>query len=82
LLRRAAGPTIADMKLEFQCPWCGCETSMSGPDSGSWRFRLPCELCERDMIVTWDAGLVVGRAAEPMARSDEDTVRIRLARAG
>jgi hypothetical protein len=71
------------MRLEFQCPWCGCETHLHGPEqAGSWRFRIPCELCERDMIVTWDAGLVVGRAAKAMARSDEDTVRIRLAKAG
>jgi hypothetical protein len=70
------------MKLEFQCPWCGCEAHLHAPDqSGSWRFRIPCELCERDMIVTWDGGMVVGRAAQRMARSDEDTVRIRLAKA-
>jgi hypothetical protein len=71
------------MKLEFQCPWCGCEARLAGPEQeGSWRFRIPCELCERDMILTWDGGLVVGRAAKAMARSDEDTVRIRLAKAG
>jgi len=70
------------MKLEFQCPWCGCETHVQGSDSASWRFRLPCDLCSRDMVVTWDGGLVVSRAAQKLARSDEDTVRIRLAKIG
>jgi hypothetical protein len=70
------------MKLEFQCPWCGCEAVMRGPDSGSWRFKVPCDLCERDMILTWDGGLVVGRGGERMARSDDDTKRIRLAKLG
>jgi hypothetical protein len=70
------------MKLEFQCPWCGCEAVMRGPDaSGSWRFRVPCDLCERDMILTWDGGLVVSRGADRMARSDDDTKRIRFAKA-
>ncbi len=68
------------MKLEFQCPWCGCEAVMRGPDAGSWRFKVPCDLCERDMILTWDGGLVVGRGGERMARSDDDTKRIRLAK--
>jgi hypothetical protein len=53
---------------------------MRGSDSASWRFRIQCELCTRDMILTWDGGLVVGRAAEKLARSDEATVRIRLAK--
>jgi hypothetical protein len=34
------------------------------------------------MIVTWDGGLVISRASQPLARADEDTVRIRLAKAG
>ena len=69
------------MKLDFQCPWCGCEHQVLGSDSASWRFRIPCELCSRDMILTWDGGLVVGRAGAKLARSDEATVRIRLAKA-
>jgi len=34
------------------------------------------------MIVTWDDGMVVSRAGGAMKRSDDDTVRIRLAKAG
>jgi hypothetical protein len=72
----------APMSFEFPCPWCGCDTKVRGSESASWRFRIPCDLCNRDMIVTWDGGLIVGRAAQPLKRSDEDTVRIRLAKTG
>jgi hypothetical protein len=73
---------MLNMSFEFPCPWCGCDTKVRGSESASWRFRIPCDLCNRDMIVTWDGGLVVGRAAQPIARSDEETVRIRLAKVG
>jgi hypothetical protein len=70
------------MSFEFPCPWCGCEMRLRGSEAGSWRFRLPCDLCNRDMIVTFDGKLVVGRAATPLGRDDETTVRIRLAKTG
>ena len=66
------------MKFEFPCPWCGCDTAVRGSEHASWRFRLPCELCERDMVLTWDGGLIVSRAPiGVMPRTDDVTVRIR-----
>ncbi len=70
------------MTLEFSCPWCGCECRVRGAEAACWRFRVPCELCDREIVVTWDGRLVVSRAAKPLARADEDTVRIRLAKVG
>jgi hypothetical protein len=68
------------MTFEFPCPWCGADTKLQGTDRASWRFRIPCELCERQMVVTWDGGLVIGRLAEtPLSRSDDDTVKVRIA---
>jgi hypothetical protein len=75
-------PTMLNMSFEFPCPWCGCDTKVRGSEAASWRFRIPCDLCNRDMIVTWDGGLVVGRAAQTLARSEDDTVKIRIAKAG
>ncbi len=66
------------MTLDFSCPWCGADTTIQGSEQPSWRFRLPCELCGQQMVVTWDGGLVVGRVAtEPLAFTDETTVRIK-----
>jgi hypothetical protein len=70
------------MTLEFPCPWCGADTKVRGAEASSWRFRLPCDLCSREMVVTWDGGLAVARAhahapASAMRRSDDETVRIR-----
>ena len=71
------------MSFEFPCPWCGADTQVRGSEQASWRFRIPCELCNREMVVTWDGGLAIGRAAgEPLQRSDEATVRIRVAKTG
>jgi hypothetical protein len=72
------------MSFEFPCPWCGADTKVRGSEQASWRFRIPCELCNREMVVTWDGGLVIGRIApsEPLSRSDEETVRIKIARTG
>ncbi len=70
------------MTFEFPCPWCGCESKVQGSETASWRFRLQCDLCTRDMIVTWDGGMIVSRAPLPIARTEDDTVRIRLAKAG
>lgn len=50
---------------------------MRGSEHASWRFRLPCDLCERDMVLTWDGGLLVTRSSSRIARSDEPTVSIR-----
>lgn len=72
------------MSFEFSCPWCGADTKLRGSEQASWRFRLPCELCDREMVVTWDGGLVVGRVGgeQPLSRSDDATVRVRLAKTG
>jgi hypothetical protein len=72
------------MSFDFPCPWCGADTRVRGSEHGTWRFRIPCDLCDREMVVTWDGGLIVGRAknAIRLSRSDDDTVRIRVARAG
>ncbi len=72
------------MTYEFPCPWCGADTKLRGSETeASWRFRIPCDLCNREMIVTWDGGLVIGRVTnEKLSRSEDDTVRIRLARTG
>jgi hypothetical protein len=68
------------MRFEFSCPWCGADTTARGSEHASWRFRLPCDLCERAMIVTWDGGLVVTRDASALARSEDETVRIKVAK--
>jgi hypothetical protein len=69
------------MSFEFPCPWCGADTKLRGSHAASWRFRIPCELCQREMVVTWDGGLYVARApGEPLARSDEQTVRLKAVR--
>jgi len=72
------------MSFEFPCPWCGADTKVRGSEQASWRFRIPCELCTREMVVTWDGGLYISRIApaEPLSRSDEETVRIKIARTG
>jgi hypothetical protein len=72
------------MTFEFPCPWCGCDTSVRGSEHASWRFKLPCELCDRDMVLTWDGGLLVSRAASlsKLARTDEPTIRVRAQRIG
>ena len=71
------------MTLEFACPWCGCDTKVNGSDSASWRFRIPCDLCAREMVVTWDSGLSVSRMAErPLDRSDDATVRTIIKKTG
>lgn len=71
------------MSFEFPCPWCGADTKVRGSQQDSWRFRIPCELCCREMVVTWDGGLAIGRvASEPMSRSEDATVRIRVAKTG
>jgi hypothetical protein len=69
------------MSFDFACPWCGCDMKVQGSEHGTWRFRIPCELCNRDAVVTWDGGLVVARVpTERLSRADDDTVRIRVAR--
>ncbi len=71
------------MSFEFPCPWCGADTKVRGSQAASWRFRIPCELCNREMVVTWDGGLVIGRiASDRMARCEDETVRIKIAKAG
>jgi hypothetical protein len=66
------------MNLEFPCPWCGADTNLHGSNAGSWRFRIPCDLCSREMVVTWDGGLVVSRIGQTLERSDEPTVRTKI----
>jgi hypothetical protein len=72
------------MTFEFPCPWCGSDTKVRGTATASWRFRIPCDLCNREMVVTWDGGLMVARlpGGEPLARSDEKTVRTKIAKTG
>jgi hypothetical protein len=71
------------MSFEFPCPWCGADTKVRGSSRASWRFRIPCELCNREMVVTWDGGLMIGRVgAEPLSRSDDATVRVKIAKGG
>ena len=65
------------MSFEFPCPWCGADTKVRGSERASWRFRIPCDLCNREMVVTWDGGLVIGRVGGgPLSRDDDDTVRV------
>jgi hypothetical protein len=69
------------MRFEFQCPWCGSDTSLRGSDKAAWRMQIPCELCSRDMVVTFDGGVVVSRRVDgPLAQKADPTVRIRQAR--
>ena len=70
------------MRIDFSCPWCGCDSTVRGSLSSSWRFKIPCELCERPMIVTWDGGLLVSRGGDkPLDRSEDDTASIKVANA-
>ena len=56
---------------------------MRGSEQASWRFRIPCELCNREMVVTWDGGLAIGRIApEKLDRCEDETVRIKVAKTG
>src|SRR5438552_3031146 len=61
------------MSFEFPCPWCGADTKVRGSEQASWRFRIPCELCNREMVVTWDGGLLIGRIApnETLSRLEQ-----------
>jgi hypothetical protein len=70
------------MRIECQCPWCGADTQLRGSDKASWRFTIPCELCSRDMVVSYEAGVVMSRRVDgPLSRSrGDETVRIRMAR--
>lgn len=69
------------MRFECQCPWCGADTSLRGSNTAAWRFQIPCELCNRDMIVTYDGGTVLSRRIDgPLSREHDATTRIRLAR--
>ena len=71
------------MSFEFPCPWCGADTQVRGSKTASWRFRIPCDLCNREMVVTWDDGLIVGRVGGgPLSREDEATVRVTLSKTG
>ncbi len=55
---------------------------MRGNDKAAWRAQLPCELCSRDMVVSYDGGVVVSRCADgPLSRGGDETVRIRFSRA-
>ena len=71
------------MSFEFPCPWCGADTKVRGSEQASWRFRIPCDLCNREMVVTWDGGLAISRmSGEPLGRSEDATVRIKVAKTG
>jgi len=71
------------MSFDFPCPWCGADTKVRGSEQASWRFRIPCDLCNREMVVTWDGGLVISRVTgERLSRSDDATVRIKVAKTG
>lgn len=70
------------MRFDFSCPWCGSDTTVRGTDQAAWRFRIPCDLCNREMVVTWDHGLEVARVTpdSPLSRSEDETVRFRVAK--
>ena len=72
------------MSFEFPCPWCGADTKVRGSQRDSWRFRIPCDLCSREMVVTWDGGLAISRVIpqQPLGKSEDETVRIRVAKTG
>ena len=68
--------------------WCGADSDLRGPEQSSWRFRLPCDLCERLIVVTRDeGGITIARASAPEADarlsfSDDDTAPFPLLEAG
>ncbi|MEO6953448.1 MAG: hypothetical protein ABI321_16725 [Polyangia bacterium] len=68
------------MRYDFQCPWCGSDTTFRGSTRPSWRMQLACDLCSRDMVVTLEGGGITSRRAEGPLSRGESTVRIRLAR--
>src|SRR5205814_2499188 len=47
----ARGGYDRSMSFEFPCPWCGADTKVRGSERASWRFRIPCDLCNREMVV-------------------------------
>jgi hypothetical protein len=54
---------------------------MRGSDKTSWRAQLSCDLCSREMVVSFDGGMIVSRCVDgPLTQGREDTVRIRRAR--
>jgi hypothetical protein len=69
------------MTFDFSCPWCGADTTLRGSDRGGWRCQIPCELCSREMVVSYDGAMIVSRCVDgPIQHGREDTVRIRHAR--
>jgi hypothetical protein len=69
------------MRFDFSCPWCGADTSMRGSDQSGWRAQIPCELCSRDMVVSFDGSTLISRRVDgPLSQGREETVRIRRAR--
>ena len=68
------------MRYDFQCPWCGSDTTVRGSTQKTWRMQLACDLCSRDMVVTLEGGGITSRCAEGPLQRGESTVRIRLAR--
>jgi hypothetical protein len=50
-------------------------------DQSGWRAQIPCELCSRDMVVSFDGATLVSRRVDgPLSHGREETVRIRHAR--
>ncbi len=54
---------------------------MRGSEQSGWRAQIPCELCSRDMVVSFDGATLVSRRVDgPLSQGREETVRIRRAR--
>ncbi len=70
------------MSFEFHCPWCKSGATVRGAVAATWRFRLPCDTCNREMVITFDGRLAVDRVAPAkLSRSDDATVPFQTAMA-
>ncbi len=54
---------------------------MRGSDKNEWRAQMPCELCSRDMVVSYDGRALRTSRGEGTSLRTDDTVRIRFGRA-
>ena len=68
------------MEFSFLCPQCNIANSVKGSAVAAWRYRLACDGCAVDVVITWDGALhvAVGEDAAPFEGSNDRTVQITL----
>jgi hypothetical protein len=66
------------MTYHFDCPWCHIPNRLQGAKHGAWRFRIACEGCTRDIVVTFDGALTIGKSGGALGRSEDATVPFQI----